>query len=253
MKRLSSWTLAACMAVCAAGVTASAYAISTTIDLTGTVYDDNGKDVTAKYEALFDDGSVTVNYAPVGEKLYFEIGGGTDFRVVEGMTVDAATLANSDNFSYTLERGENGDLLDYARLVTKRFDDGERKRYFEIALVVPEEGRKQVVAFDLSFKAKHTEDHYWQAGDTATMHFEFWIGDPGQVSSSQASQAPVSSSGSASASVMPAPAQAVSVPPTPQDTPEEAPAPTGSHDFTAVAVSLMVASAATVLLVKKRR
>lgn len=164
MKHLSSWTFAACMAVCAASVTVLAYAISTTIDLTGTVYDDNGKDVTAKYEVLFDEGNVTINRAPVGEKLYFEIGNGTDFRVVEGMTVDAAALANSDNFSYTLERGENGDLLDYARLVTKRFDDGERKRYFEIALVVPQEDQKQAVTFDLSFKAKHTEDHYWQAG-----------------------------------------------------------------------------------------
>ena len=55
MKHLSSWTFAACMAVCAASVTVLAYAISTTIDLTGTVYDDNGKDVTAKYEVLFDE------------------------------------------------------------------------------------------------------------------------------------------------------------------------------------------------------
>ena len=72
MKHLSSWTFAACMAVCAASVTVLAYAISTTIDLTGTVYDDNGKDVTAKYEVLFDEGNVTINRAPVGEKLYFE-------------------------------------------------------------------------------------------------------------------------------------------------------------------------------------
>ena len=250
MKHLSSWTFAACMPVCAASVTVLAYAISTTIDLTGTVYDDNGKDVTAKYEVLFDEGNVTINRAPVGEKLYFEIGNGTDFRVVEGMTVDAAALANSDNFSYTLERGENGDLLDYARLVTKRFDDGERKRYFEIALVVPQEDQKQAVTFDLSFKAKHTEDHYWQAGDTASMHFEFWIGDAAQQSSSEESQAPASSSSLAST---PAASQTASVPPTPQSTPEEAPAPTGSHDLTAAAAALMAVSAAAILLVNKRR
>ncbi|MCI8494055.1 MULTISPECIES: hypothetical protein [Anaerotruncus] len=250
MKRLSSWIIAACMAVCAAGVTVLAYAISTTIDLTGTVYDDNGKDVTVKYEVLFDGGNVTIDRAPVGEKLYFEIGNGTDFRVAEGMTVDAATLANSDHFSYTLERGENGDLLDYARLVTKRFDDGERRRYFEIALVVPQEDQKQAVAFDLSFKAKHTEDHYWQAGDAATVHFEFWIGDVVHQPSSEDSQTPASSSSPASA---PAASQATSAPPSPQSTPGEAPAPTGSYDFTVAAVSMMAVSAVAILLVNKRR
>ena len=173
MKRILATLLAA---VLVTGGGSLGVLAATTVDMPfGTsveVYDDDGDSV-GDFEAS--DGRITADYVVPGKDYYVKLpDDGTSISFDSGVA-DISDITDNDNFSFKLDRDENGKLLDAVSFVNKKFDGDDRHDYIKVSLKESSMTEDKKLTFDVYFKAKHSESGKWDSGDRVNIRFELWV------------------------------------------------------------------------------
>lgn len=173
MKRILATLLAAVLVIGGGSLSILA---ATTVDMPfGTsveVYDDDGDSV-GDFEAS--GGKITADYVVPGKDYYVKLP--DDAVTVTGLAgATVGDVTDNDNFSFKLDRDENGKLLDSVSFVNKKFDgETERNDYIKVSLKESAMTEDKKLTFDVYFKAKRTEDGKWDSGDRVNIRFELWV------------------------------------------------------------------------------
>ncbi len=136
------------------------------------VYDDDG-DAVSGFETS--GGTVSADYVVPGKEYYVKLP--DDTVPVTGLTsTTVGDVTENDNFSFKLDRDENGKLLDGVSFVSKKFDgDATRNDYIKVSLKESDMTEDKKLTFDVYFKAKSSETGKWDSGDRVNIRFELWV------------------------------------------------------------------------------
>lgn len=175
MKRIFATLLAAVLVIGGGslGVLAAA-----TVDMpfggAVSVYDDDGDSVSGFGAS---DGEITADYVVPGKDYYIKLPNSTDpVNGLSGTGVTVGDVTDNDNFSFKLDRDENGKLLDSVSFVNKKFDgETERNDYIKVSLKESTMTEDKKLTFDVYFKAKSSETGKWDSGDRVNIRFELWV------------------------------------------------------------------------------
>ena len=171
LKKAISALLAAAMTM---GVLSMSAIAATVSDPTGEigfidsgyrVYDEDKENVSSSFSVA--DGSVTADEIYFGKTYYFELASETN-------SISWQDLTDASNFTFKLQRDQNGTYLESVKLTTRDIR-GVRRAYIAVQLKSSNLTEEKKVSFDVYFKARKDGGSLWSNGDLYNARFNLWV------------------------------------------------------------------------------